>query len=283
MSFDPNAHREASLQGWEEAAPGWTRQQEALREFSAPVSHWMIDAIAPQPGWRVLELAAGLGETGMLAAELVAPMGGVVVSDQAEAMLASARERAAQLGLSNVEFQVLNAEWIDLPVASVDAVLCRWGYMLLADPLAALIETRRVLRPGGCLAFAVWDAIEHNPWALQPGQELRERGLLPLAPPGTPGPFSLGSVEEVRRLLEKAGFAEIAVETIGLLRRHPGFTDLWETTLDLSRSFHDAVLSRPPGEIEEIEQAVKERFAPYEAADGSLEVPARTIVASASA
>jgi SAM-dependent methyltransferase len=283
MSFDPNAHREASLQGWEEAAPGWTRQQEALREFSAPVSHWMIDAIAPQPGGRVLELAAGLGETGMLAAELVAPMGGVVVSDQAEAMLASARERAAQLGLSNVEFQVLNAEWIDLPVASVDAVLCRWGYMLMADPLAALIETRRVLRPGGCLAFAVWDAIEHNPWAQLPGSELRERGLVTSPPPGTPGPFALGSVEEVRRLLEKAGFMEIAVETIGLLRRHPGFTDLWETTLDLSRSFHDAVLSRPQGEIEEIEQAVRGRFAPYEAADGSLEVPALTIVASASA
>jgi len=283
MSFDPNAHREASLQDWEEAAPGWTRQQEALREFSAPVSHWMIDAIAPQPGGRVLELAAGLGETGMLAAELVAPMGGVVVSDQAEAMLASARERAAQLGLSNVEFQVLNAEWIDLPVASVDAVLCRWGYMLMADPLAALIETRRVLRPGGCLAFAVWDAIEHNPWAQLPGAELRERGLVAPPAPGTPGPFALGSVEEVRRLLEKAGFAEIAVETIGLLRRHPGFTDLWETTLDLSRSFHDAVLSRPQGEIEEIEQAVKGRFALYEAADGSLEVPARTIVSSAGA
>ena len=177
MSFDPSAHRDASLQNWEEAASGWTRQQGAMREFSAPVSHWMIDAIAPQPGERVLELAAGLGETGMLAAELVAPMGGVIVSDQAEAMLSGARERAIALGLSNVEFRVLNAEWIDLPVASVDAVLCRWGYMLMADPLAALVETRRVLRPGGRIALAVWDSIEQNPWAQLPGRELIERGL----------------------------------------------------------------------------------------------------------
>ena len=168
MSFDPNAHRDASLRSWEEAASGWTRQQAAMREFGAPVSHWMIDAIMPQPGERVLELAAGLGETGMLAAELVAPMGGVIVSDQAEAMLAGARARALALGLSNVEFQVLNAEWIDLPVASIDAVLCRWGYMLMADPPAALTDTRRVLRPGGRVALAVWDAIEHNPWALLP-------------------------------------------------------------------------------------------------------------------
>ena len=44
---------------------------------------------------------------------------------------------------------MLNAEWIDLPLASVDVVVCRWGYMLMADPAAALGETRRVLRPGG--------------------------------------------------------------------------------------------------------------------------------------
>ncbi len=132
--FDANAHRDASLRSWEEAAAGWVRQAELLRELGAPVSHWLIDAVMPQPGQRVLELAAGLGETGMLAAELVAPMGGAVISDQAETMLAGARARAASLGLSNVEFQVLNAEWIDLPVASVDVVLCRWGYMLMADP-----------------------------------------------------------------------------------------------------------------------------------------------------
>ncbi len=87
MSFDANAHRDASLQGWEEAAAGWVRRQELLREFGAPVSHWLVDAVAPQPGQRVLELAAGLGETGLLAAELVAPVGGAIISDQAEAML----------------------------------------------------------------------------------------------------------------------------------------------------------------------------------------------------
>ena len=71
----------------------------------------------------MLELAGGIGETGMLAAELVAPMGTVIISDQAEAMLEGARARAAERGLSNVEFQVLGAEWIDLPLASVDDVL----------------------------------------------------------------------------------------------------------------------------------------------------------------
>ena len=281
MSFDPNAHREASLQSWEEAASGWTRQQRAMREFGAPVSHWMLDAIVPQPGERVLELAAGLGETGMLAAELVAPMGGVVISDQAEAMLGGARERALALNLSNVEFQVLNAEWIDLPVASVDAVLCRWGYMLMADPPAALRETRRVLRSEGRVALAVWDAVEHNPWALLPTRELIERGLSGAPAAGTPGPFVLGSAEHVGELLEQAGFAEIRVEALDLRRRHASFDEFWDSTLDLSRGLHDAILDRPEPEIAEIRAALAERFAPYTAADGTLEIPGRTLVAAA--
>ncbi len=286
MSFDANSYRQASLESWEAAAPGWERQQEAMRRFAAPVSHRMLDMLALQPGERVLELAAGMGETGMLAAELVAPLGGVVISDQAEAMLEGARKRALELGLSNIEFQVLNAEWLDLPLASVDAILCRWGYMLMADPAAALAEARRVLRPGGRVALAVWDALVANPWALLPGQELIERGLAP-APGGDserrPGPFALGDAERVRALLEQAGFVEVRVEAIALARRQASFAELWETTLDLSPSFHDAVLSRPASEIAEIEASLAARFAPYTDADGALEVPGRTLVASASA
>jgi SAM-dependent methyltransferase len=271
-------HRDASLTHWEEAASGWVARQATLRELSAPVSHWMIDAVDPQPGQRVLELAAGLGETGFLAAELVAPVGGLITSDQADAMLDGARKRAGELGLTNVEFQVLNAEWIDLPVASVDAVLCRWGYMLMADPSAALLEARRVLRPEGHVALAVWDAIEHNPWALLPATELLERGLIQPLASGAPGPFALGEKQRVRDLLERAGFDEVWVERLDLLQRAPSFDEFWETTLDIARSFHDAVLARPEPEIAKIRASLAARFEPYTAADGSLEIPMRTLV-----
>ncbi len=283
MSFDPNAHRASSLAGWEAAAPGWVRRREAIRALGAPVSRWMLDAVALKPGDQVLELAAGLGETGMLAAELVAPTGGVIISDQADAMLDGARARATELGLANVEFRVLGAEWIDLPLASVDAVLCRWGYMLLADPSAALVETRRVLRPQGRLALAVWDSVQHNPWALLPSLELIERGLTTPPAPGTPGPFALGDAERVRELLMQAGFAEVEVQAIELEQRHPSFEVFWETTLDIARAFHDAVLSRPEPEIAEIRAGLAARMAPYTSPEGALAIPARTLVASATA
>jgi ubiquinone/menaquinone biosynthesis C-methylase UbiE len=277
-------HRRRSVEHWEEAASGWVRRQESIREWGAPVSHWMVDAIEPRHGQRVLELAAGLGETGLLAAELVAPTGGVILSDHAEAMLEGARARAAKLDLTNVEFQVWNAEWIDLPVASVDAVLCRWGYMLMADPLAALVETRRVLRPGGRVALAVWDSLAANPWALAPRLELLERGLA--QPPAqsteyAPGPFGLGDPERLRALLGEAGFTEVVVEAIEVVQRHHSFAAFWETMLDLSRELHDLVLARPEAEIEAIGDSLAARLAPFTAPDGTLEIPGRSLAAVA--
>ncbi len=281
LGFDPAAHRAESLAGWQAAAPGWARQQAVISRFGAPVSGWMLDAVGLKRGERVLELAAGLGETGMLAAELIAPLGGVIISDQAEAMLEGARARAAELELSNIEFQTLNAEWIDLPLASVDVVLCRWGYMLMADPRAALTETRRVLRPHGRVALAVWDAIEHNSWAQLPGVELVQRGLLNRPPPGAPGPFALASPVRVRELLQEAGFGEIQLDAVDVVQRHSSFDSYWEMTLDVARSFHDIVLSRPKEEIEEIRSSLRARAEPFTDSAGGLALPGRSLVASA--
>lgn len=284
MSGDPDDERDASLLAWEAAAPGWARHQRPVREWAAPVSQWLVQSLGLQPGQRVLELAAGVGETGLLAAELVAPVGTVTISDQAEAMLAAARERAAELGLDNAEFRVLNAEWIDAPVASYDAVLCRWGVMLMTDPAAALSEARRVLRPGGRLALAVWDELALNPWAALPAQELRERGLGgPDGDPTRPGPFALADRERLRELLEEAGFEVLAIESLELSRSHASFAEFWDMQLDMSPSYHDAVLSLPEPQIEELRDSLQRRLQPFTAGDGSLELPGRSLVALAGA
>src|SRR5918998_5406632 len=140
--------RTASRRRWARSAPGWRARAELQRRSTMPVSIWMVESLAPQPGHTVLELGAGLGDTGFLAAELIQPGGTLICSDFVPEMLSAAQRRAQALGIANVRFKQIDAaDAIDLEAASVDGVLCRWGYMLMADPEAALKETRRILRP----------------------------------------------------------------------------------------------------------------------------------------
>ena len=153
MNLD--SYRAESLATWAEMAPGWEGRREWLMGISAPVNDWLLGAVDPQEGESVLELAAGTGDLGFAIAERVGPDGRVISSDFAPEMVDVARRVGAERELGNVRYEVIDAERIDLPDDHVDAVVCRWGYMLMSDPAAALAETRRVLKPGGRLAFAV--------------------------------------------------------------------------------------------------------------------------------
>ena len=141
--------RKQSREAWGAVASGWYAQREELWKASRPVSEWMLRKLDPRPGDTVLELAAGLADTGLMAARLVGESGLVIVTDFTPEMVAAARRRAEQLGVRNAEFRVLDAERMDLRTDSADGVLCRWAYMLMIYPPAAFAETRRVPRAGG--------------------------------------------------------------------------------------------------------------------------------------
>ena len=243
----------------------------------------MIDAAELRPGQRVLELAAGPGELGFLAARAIEPGGTLISSDQSEAMVEVARGRARELGLTNVEFRVLGGEWIDLELASVDAVLCRWGYMLMVDPGAALRETRRVLRSGGRAVLAVWDERERNPWSAIPGAVLVEHGLAVPPAAGAPGPFALADAPLLESMLEEAGFTEVAIDAVEIMRSAPDFDSWWASHLDLSVSARAAFERADEAQTMAIEAELAARLAPYTAASGELAVPGRTLVAAARA
>jgi ubiquinone/menaquinone biosynthesis C-methylase UbiE len=199
----------------EAIAPTWERRRADVEEVATPVREWMLRELRPQRGDTVLELAAGVGETGFAAAAIVGETGRLITSDVSPAMLDAARRRGAELGVTNADYRIVDAERIELDDDSVDGVLCRFGYMLMADPDTALAETRRVLRPGGRLTLAVWGTLERNPFFAIIASSLAQRGHVPAPdPPPAPGPFSLASPERVGGLLRDAGFGEIRTEEI---------------------------------------------------------------------
>jgi len=249
-----------------------------------PVSVAMIDAAGLQPGQRVLELAAGPGDTGFMAAELIEPGGTLISSDGAEAMLEVARGRAAAAGLRNVEFAPLELEWIDLAAATVDVVLCRWGIMLIVDPAAAAREVRRVLRPGGRAAFAVWDERDRNPWATLPHAALVALGLAEPPDPDAPGSmFSLAGGGRLTDLLEGAGFTDVAVEAVAVARAYDAIEEFIAETAEISPSFSVAFRELSPAHRAAVTESIAAAAAPFIAPDGSVRLPGSSLVASATA
>jgi ubiquinone/menaquinone biosynthesis C-methylase UbiE len=274
-------YRQASHDTWEAMAPGWERWRAQLEEDAAPLREWMIHALAPKEGDTVLELSAGAGDTGFEVAPLLGRDGRLISSDFSPEMVDVARRRGTGLGLENADYRVIDAEHIDLEDDSVDGVLCRWGYMLMADPAAALAETRRVLRTGGRLVLSVFSAPEHNPWASVVGRILVARGKMEPPAPGAPGVFSMTSEERTRELLEGAGFEHIELSELPLRFFHRDVADYmsWATTTAGALALVLRTLS--DDERQEVEREVEEAFAPF-AGERGYEVPALPLNAVAS-
>ena len=279
MAVDPDAYRRESREGWSRSAAGWLAGAERMSRATMPVSAWLVDALAPQPGHQVLELAAGTGEVGMLVAEAVRPGGEVIVSDFAPGMLSAAQERSAARGVDNVRFKQIDAESIDLEAGSQDGVVCRWGLMLMADPAAALREIRRVLRPGRHVSFAAWAAAAHNP-----GRSAIDAALgAPPPDPGAPGMFAWADRATIAAHLDEAGFVEYEIDPLDFAMEYSGADDWIATTLELSQRFRETYEALGEDGRARLRDALEESAAPHARDDGSIVLPARTWVAWAAA
>lgn len=265
--LDAQVFKQNERRAWDLCAENYDR---CLTRAFTPIAQKLVSLAQPRSGQRVLDVATGSGLAALLAARLVGPQGRVVGVDLSETMVALARNRAREEGVDNADFFAMDAEDLDLPPNSFDAVLCALGLMLFPQPDRALSEMHRVLKLGGSVALAVFGR----------GSKVALRALMepfiPLMPPPPqrgPSIFGYGQSEVLEETVAGAGFSDVTTEQCTHLLTFSEAEGAWEMLLSLGRlaQMHSMLPAEAQGELkQQVLRIARER---YSNPQGALELP----------
>jgi ubiquinone/menaquinone biosynthesis C-methylase UbiE len=264
---------------WASVAPAWAEHADYADTRGAVITDRLLELSAPGPGERVLELACGPGGVGIAAAGLVGPAGEVVLSDVAAEMTAIAAARAAAAGLGNVRTLTLDLDDLGQPDQAYDVVLCREGLMFALDPAHAVAEIRRILRPGGRVALAVWGPRARNPWLSLVFDAVSAQLGVTLPPPGVPGPFALDDPERLAGLLAGAGLADVTVTELPTPLRDASFEAWLARTSALAGPLAKRLAALPEPARRQLRDRLEAAVRPYRTPAG-LDFPGVSLLAS---
>lgn len=277
---DPSAWKRQQREQWSNVAQGWRRRCVAFERGAKPLSDRMMELAHIAPGHRVLDVATGIGEPAMTAARLVGPSGRVVAIDQAPQMLEVARERTQAAGIQTIEFVEGDAEAVDLPPASFNAVVSRWGLMFFHDPVGALSRLRNTLVPGGCIAVAVWGEPSQVPMISLPFSVFSGELSQPPPLPSGPNPFALSEPTRLRRALCDAGFANVQCEPFTVTFTFASVDELLGHLGDVSAPIRMITATLSPLDRAEFWKKLAAAAARFADADGVIRLPNACLVAA---
>ncbi len=236
--LDTSKRKDLAREEWQKAAPGWHKWIHVLSELSKDITEQMLDAAGVGTGMRVLDIAAGDGDQSMAAARRVGPEGGVLATDISSNLLEYAAATAKENGLDNIETRLMDAEDLDLENDTFDAVISRYGLMLLPDIHKAMLEINRVLKPGSRLGAVVFSTPDKTPWVSMSAKIAMEHANLPPPKPGQPGFFSLGAPGVLENVFEKAGFQEIETSVVSVPFKMASAAECAQYLYDIAGALH---------------------------------------------
>ena len=261
-----------------EAAEVWRRGAARRARAVAAATLEMLDAAGVGPGMRVLDLAAGTGEQSLLAAQRVGPAGSVLATDISASMLAVAEEAAREAGLANIDTRAADASAIELPEASFDAAICRFGLMFLPDLHAALVRVRQALRPGARFAALVWSTEDRNPYIALQLNVVRDMGRLPSPPPTLARTVSLGGPGQLEGALRDAGFRDVEVSPVATPRDFESLDDAFDAMFTSSPTRGELTRAMSDAERDQYAAELRRRLVRFVRPDGRCVLPGEALL-----
>ncbi|MHA1566848.1 MAG: class I SAM-dependent methyltransferase [Alphaproteobacteria bacterium] len=267
--MDPRLQRRVQRYGWDKAVgdyeAGWRTQLE-------PAQSLMLNMASLQPGEHVLDVACGTGLISFRVAHAVGPEGSVFGTDISGEMVEAASNFAGERSINNARFERFDAEDLQIDDTAFDAALCGLGLMYVPNPVKALQEMRRLLRPGGRVAAAIWGARTKCGWAeIFPITDAR------VASDVCPMFFHLGTGDMLAHSFAQAGCTEIRAERIEVTLRYATVNDA------LAAAFRGGPVALAYNRFDEkAKQAVHTEYltsiADYRVGEG-FEIPGEFVVA----
>lgn len=262
-------HYKDRRQQWDRVAAGWEKWWHTIENGAHHVNDRLVDLAEIAPGQRVLDIAMGIGEPALTAAIHVGSAGRVVATDISKPMLDIARMRASTAGLTNVEFLEADAERLDFPDHSFDAILCRWGITSLRDHPNLLVKIKRMLAPNGLFATSVWDEASRLPLTGIAISVARE--MFHSAPPRPQAPAE-AQEDPLESTMIRAGFADVRAEKLTVTLELPSTEAITQYLVDVSPVVAALLSDQPPMQQKEYQYLLAQEFRRYATGDGRFRV-----------
>jgi SAM-dependent methyltransferase len=261
-----------------DAAARWRRTAAERQRAVGAATQQMLDTLQLQPGFRVLDLAAGTGDTSILAAQRVGPRGSVLAVDISAAMLQQAEAAARDEGLTTIHTLVADIQALELAPQSFDAALARFGLMFLSDPVEGMRRINRALKPRARLAALVWATEERNPFISIPLAAARRLNQLPTEGSPLRRALSLGGPGVFERMLREAGFMDVEVKPTPIPREFESIDGAVESIRSNSALVRELMAGLDDSGQQNLLAEIRRQLAAFARNDGRCVVPGEALL-----
>ena len=273
---------------WTGTAPFWDKHRSARRTMLEPVTAALRKAAnvpdsVVEGDYHLLDVAAGAGDASLTLAVSLGPRATVWSTDLVPDMVKIAERSAAETGVQNLRCRVSRAEELPFEANTFDAVVCRFGIMFFSDPVKAVREALRVLKPGCSVGYVVWGPRVNNPFHAVVQDVLDQYVPGPAPDPDAPGAYRYAPSGKLAAIAREAGAEAVEEKPFRFDIEAPvSFDQYFELRTEMSDSLRDKLRKMPPEQRAQFKEDVRASSSRYFTVS-RFSIPAEVLIVTGSA